>query len=62
LRELVLIVSLDNKFTVNMENICGVTYCDPESKEIIPIDMISPEVVSTLFLLLAVDRSHTLDI
>jgi hypothetical protein len=55
-------VSLDKPFTVNMEGICGVTYRDPDTREITPIDIISPEVVSTRFMLLAVDRSHTLDI
>ncbi|KAF8340922.1 hypothetical protein F5887DRAFT_434947 [Amanita rubescens] len=38
------IVSLDKCFTVNMEGICGVTYRDPDTKEITPIDIISPDV------------------
>jgi hypothetical protein len=56
------IVSLDNRFTVNMYGFCGVNYRDPDTREITPIDILPPKAVSTYFILLAMDISHAMDI
>ncbi|KAH8997849.1 hypothetical protein EDB86DRAFT_3043442 [Lactarius hatsudake] len=42
------IAALDKSFTINLEKICGVTYCDPVSKDIIPIDLIDEGVFMPL--------------
>ncbi|KAH9032759.1 hypothetical protein EDB85DRAFT_2133245 [Lactarius pseudohatsudake] len=42
------IAAFDKSFTINLEKICGVTYCDPVSKDIIPIDIINKGVFMPL--------------
>jgi hypothetical protein len=56
------IVKLDKSFTPNFGKICGVTYHDPVTKEIIPIDIIDEGVVSACFTLLIVARTNALNL
>ena len=52
------IVSLDGRFAVNLGGVCRVTYRDPVTKVITAINILSPEVVGTWFIMLAMDHSH----
>jgi hypothetical protein len=56
------IVKLDKSFTPNFEKICGVTYRDHVTKEIIPIDIIDEGVVSACFTLLIMACTNTLNL